>query len=263
MLCAIGSHVSEAAASAPIRPVLGDWEGRGPLGLRLSFAFVKHGNKTVVRDMALGLPTGCRSSGQASWTVATEPKLEYAAPGSKLHAPFKALGAKQFFFLLPPTTKSRYPAEIDGTFSDARHGALSIPSPTTVGCTSTGWPKTLRFSLAASRRVSVRDGLWTGSLTTAQTSGTVAIRVIGGGRIETDFKVAFTCPSGSGTFELGPLATVGIPIEANGAIDESPTTETVFGGTFGASGTLRGTIASPGCSQQIDKLSFVATRTAS
>lgn len=47
----------------PIRPVLGDWEGKGPLGLRLSFAFVRTGRAVKVADFALGLPTGCRSAG--------------------------------------------------------------------------------------------------------------------------------------------------------------------------------------------------------
>jgi hypothetical protein len=264
-LVVLGAEPGAAAARAPIRPVLGDWEGVGPLGLRISWAFVRQGRQTVVSDMALSLPTGCRSTGESAWVAGSEPRVEYAQPGTALHGPFPPLGPKQFFFELPPTVASPYPIELDGTFSDARHGVVSIASPTRTMCKRTAWPRTLRFTLAAAHRVPVADGLWTGSVTGARAgdSGTVKIRVIDGGRIETDIAVTFTCSGGGGNWELGPLATEGTPIEAGGQVVNGANSQSVWNGTFGAGGVLSGTFIVPGCGPPGTVMPFTATRTGS
>lgn len=244
-----------SAALRPVRPVLGDWEGRGPLGLRLSFAFVRRGGNVVVADFALGLPTSCRSTGIETWDVGVAPRVEYIAPGTVLHGPFPPLGRRQFEFILLPTKQQLFVAPFEGTFSSSRRGVVSVESPTRFGCRHTGWPRTLRFVLAAAHRVPVANGLWTGSVDSpAGTSGTVKIRVIDQGRVETDFSAAYSCPppnGGGGNFEIGPLPTVGYLIAANGSIGATQGTETVWSGRFATDGTMTGRFIASFCSPTI------------
>jgi hypothetical protein len=251
-------------APRSIRPVLGDWEGSGPLGLRLSFAFVRRGGHVVVADLALGLPTGCRSRGIETWDAGAVPRVEYLAPGTVLHGPFPPLGPRQFEFILPPTKQQPFVAPFLGTFSSSRRGVLWIESPTRFGCPRTGWPRTLRFAVAAARRISVADGLWTGTVDSpAGMAGTVKIRVIDHGRIETDFSAAYSCPppdGGAGHFEIGPLPTVGYLIGANGSIGATKGTEAVWSGRFAAGGLMRGTFIASSCSPTLVG-GFTAQRT--
>jgi hypothetical protein len=248
----------------PIRPVLGDWEGKGPLGLQLSFAFVRTGGGVKVADFALGLPTGCRSEGIETWAAGMVARVEYIAPGTALHGPFPPLGRGQFELILPPTRQQPLPAPFQGTFSSSRRGRLSIESPTRFGCRHTGWPRTLTFALAAAHRVAVTDGVWTGSVgSPAGMSGTVKIRVIDHGRIETDFSTAYACPGpsgGGGTFEIGPLPTTGFLIAANGAIGETKGTEMAWAGRFTANGQISGTFIASACSPAVEA-GFTAQRT--
>jgi hypothetical protein len=253
-------------ALTPIRPVLGDWEGTGPHGLRLSFEFVRSRGHVVALDYALGLPTGCRSTGGSTWTAGTVPRIEYIAPGSVLHGPFPPLGPTQFEFIFPPTPKQPIPVLMNGTFASPRRGVVSIASPTRFGCAHTGWPRTLRFALAAAHRVQVADGLWTGTVAGPPTgiTGTVKIRVIDGGRIETDFSTSYACPppnGGSGNFEIGPLATVGYLIEANGAIGGAKGTESAWSGRFAANRLLSGKLLAPICGSSTIHPTFTARRT--
>jgi hypothetical protein len=247
-----------------IRPVLGDWEGKGPLGLRLSFAFVRGGGHVVVADLAVGLPTGCRSRGTETWDAGTVPRVEYIAPGTVLYGPFPRLGPRQFEFVLPPTKQQPFVAPFEGTFSSSGRGVLSIESPTRFGCPHPGWPRTLRFALAAAHRIPVADGLWTGTVDSpAGMSGTVKIRAIDHGRIETDFSTAYSCPppnGGGGNFEIGPLPTVGYLIAANGSIGRTEGTETAWSGRFAAGGLMSGKFIASFCSPSIEA-AFTARRT--
>ncbi len=258
--------LAESQARTPIRPRLGDWEGTGPQGLRLSFEFGRRGNHVAVLDLALGLPTGCRSTGSRTWDAGTVPPIEYIAPGTALHGPIAPLGPRQFEFIIPPSAKQPYPVVMNGTFSSARRGVVSVASPTRVGCAHTGWPRTLRFSLTAAHRVSVADGLWTGTVAgpPTGTTGTVMIRVIDGGRIETDFSTSYVCPpptGGGGSFEIGPLPAVGYLIEANGSIGAAQGTETAWSGRFTASGVLSGTLLASECGSSAVHPTFTARLT--
>jgi hypothetical protein len=255
-----------SGALRPIRPVLGNWEGSGPLGLRLSFAFVRRGGHIVASDLALGLPTGCRSSGIETWDAGAVPQLEYIAPGTLLHGPFPPIGPRQFEFILPPTKQQPFVAPFEGTFSNSRRGVLLIESPTRFGCPHTGWPRTLRFALAAARRTPITDGLWTGTFDSPTgLSGRVKIRVIDHGRIETDFSAAYACPPpnrGGGHFEIGPLPTVGYLIAANGSIGATKGTEAAWRGRFAPTGVITGNLPASFCSPTI-RARFTARRTGS
>jgi hypothetical protein len=249
----------------PIRPVLGDWEGTGPHGLRLSFKFAHRGRGVVALDYALGLPTGCRSTGSETWDAGAVPGIEYTAPGTVLHGPFPPFGPTQFEFTIPGTRKQPFPVVMLGTFSSPRRGVVSIASPTRFGCAHTGWPRTLRFALAATRRVPVADGLWTGTVAGPPmgTTGTVKIRVIDAGRIETDFSTSYTCPpptGGTGGFEIGPLPTVGFLIEATGAIGGTKGTEAYWSGRFTAHGVLTGKLYASNCGSSTAHPTFTARR---
>jgi hypothetical protein len=265
MCACAGWVVADASGAArPIRPVLGDWEGSGPLGLHLSFALTRRGGHVVIADFSLGLPTGCRATGAMTWDVDLQPNVEYIAPGTVLHGPFPPLGPHQFELFLPPTRQQPLRAPFLGSFATARRGTLAVPSPTRYGCRHTRWPRTLRFALRAAARIRVADGLWTGAVTApAGASGTVSIRVIGHGRIETDFAAAYSCPppgGGSGEFEIGPLKTVGYLIAADGSIGATRGTQSVWRGRFGAGGLMHGTFDAPSCSPALHA-SFTAHRT--
>jgi hypothetical protein len=261
--CVVWTPPAVSGTQRPIRPVLGDWEGKGPLGLRLSFAFVRTRGGIAVANLALGLPTGCRSTGTATWDAGTVQRVEYLAPGTVLHGPFPPLGPRQFEFFLPPTVQQPLPAPFEGTFSSSRRGRLSIESPTRFGCRHTQWPRTLNFGLAAAHRVPVADGLWSGTIDSPSgVSGTVKIRVIDHGRIETDFSVAYSCAAGSGTFEIGPLPTTGYLIAANGAIGGMKGTETAWTGRFDTNGMITGTFLASACGPAIHA-GFTARRTRS
>ena len=254
VLAAVGVPAPAARAATvagPIHPAFGDWEGRGPFGLRLSFALVRHGRQAAVTDLALGLPLSCRARGAQVWDAGLLTPVEYLAPGTVLHGPFPPLGPRQFEFFLPPTKSQPFVSPFLGSLSSARRGVLDVPSWTQFRCHRTAWPRTLRFTLTATRRVSVADGLWRGTVTApAGMSGSVRLRVIAGGRIVTDIAVTYTCPpaqGGTGNWELGPLPTVGYLIAANGSIGGTRATETEWQGRFDDHGGLSGTFAPPPC----------------
>jgi hypothetical protein len=258
-----GANPSGSWARTVIAPVLGDWEGAGPHGLRLSFELVRKGGGVAALDYALGLPTGCRSTGTATWDATTVPRIEYIAPGTVLHGPFPPLGPTHFEFVIPPTKKDPFPVTMTGTFSNARRGVVTIASPTRFGCVRTGWPRTLRFKLTAAHRVAVADGVWSGAVTgpPAGMTGSVKIRVIDGGRIETDFLTTYSCPAnGVGTFEIGPLPTEGYLIAASGSIGGAKGTERAWAGRFGAGGLLGGKLLASGCGSPTPHSGFTARR---
>jgi hypothetical protein len=93
-------------------------------------------------------------------------------------------------------------------------------------------------------------------------SGTVQIRVIDHGRIETDFSTTYSCPppnGGGGTFEIGPLPSTGYPIAANGAVGDTEGTQTAWSGRFSADGLMTGTYLAS-CSPAVEA-GFTAQRT--
>jgi hypothetical protein len=261
-----GAPASAQAARSHLQPVLGDWEGTGPYGLRLSFEFVRVGRHVIARDLALGLPISCRSTGNETWDASATPQVEYVAPGTALHGPFPPLGPSQFELIIPPAAKQLVSITMQGRFSSPRRGVISILAPR-LGCAHTAWPKTLSFALTAAHRVPVADGLWTGTVTgPAGASGRVKIRVIDGGRIETDFSVSYSCPPAigtSGNFELGPLATVGFLIEGNGSIGGAQGSETAWNGHFAANGLLTGAFVASACGSPTLRPTFTARRTGS
>jgi hypothetical protein len=239
-------------ARGVVRPLFSDWEGSGPHGIGLSFEFVRRGRRAVASDFALGLPTGCRTRGMEAWQAGAIRAVEYIAPGSVLHGPFPPLGARQFEFILPGSASRPFPVIMEGHFSSRSAGNVSLPSPFSSRCHGKGWPATLRFRLRAAHRLPVSDGVWTGAVAgpPAGTDGAVRIRVIDGGRIETDFSASYVCPppnNSPGGVELGPLPTEGVLIAANGLLGGAPGTETMFRARFAAHGTLHGTFAASGC----------------
>ncbi len=259
-----GAAAAAPAAPHDLRPVLGDWEGTGPYGLRLSFQFVRLGRHVVARDLALGLPTSCRSTGNQTWDASATRQVGYIAPGAAPHGPFPPLGPPQFELIIPPATKQPFPITMRGRFSSPRRGVISIPAPR-LGCAHTAWPKTLSFALTAAHRVPVADGLWTGTVAgPGGASGTVKISVIDGGRIETDISASYSCPPGigaSGNFEIGSLATVGFMIAAGGTIGGDRGTETMWSGRFAANGLLSGKFSASACGSPALHLAFTARRT--
>jgi hypothetical protein len=260
------AHVAPGASSAraAIHPILGDWEGSGPDGLELSFQLVRHGHRVAVRDLALGLPSGCRSAGNPAWEAGAVPMVEFIARGTVVNGSLRRLGPAPFEMVIPSTSAAALPVVMLGRFFTPSRGTLSILSPR-VDCATGGWPKTLRFTIASDHRVAVGDGSWTGNAsgTPGGASGTVQIRVIDGGRIETDFQASYTCPDGhTAGFQIGPLPTIGNLIGADGGIGGIISGEMVWSGQFTAGGQLTGTFTSLGCTSPAT-YTFTVARTGS
>jgi hypothetical protein len=266
LTAAARAHAASGASSAraAIHPILGDWEGSGPDGLGLSFQLVRHGRRMAVRDLALGLPSGCRSAGNPAWEAGAVPMVEFIARGTVLNGSLRPLGPAPFEMIIPSTSAGALPVVMLGRFFTPSRGTLSILSPK-VECATGGWPKTLRFTIASDHRVAVDDGVWAGSVTSAPGggTGTVQIRVTDGGRIETDFQASYTCSDGhTAGFQIGPLPTIGNLIAADGGIGGIISGEVVWSGRFSAGGQLTGTFTSLGCTSPAT-YTFTAARTGS
>jgi hypothetical protein len=128
----------------------------------------------------------------------------------------------------------------DGRLLGPRRATLSTPARTNQprGC---GWSsKRLTWRLAPAKRVTVRPGVWSGTVSVPGGSGTVSVTVMPSGRIVQLFKVSVDCPSGGGSFSAGP-AKVGDFIAADASFEDANRPSS-FQGRFGADGSLSGTV---------------------
>jgi hypothetical protein len=240
--------MARPAATRVVFPLPGDWEGAGPHGLRMSFALSGRGRNGRVRFAALSLPNGCRSGPTGGFSTVNVSKLRYYPPAPyPQFLPGGAFTIKrpgQFAIVGVDVDIPKYPVVITGGFRSARIGSASVPVYAFKCPRGTGWGKQSHFHLDQAVREPVADGAYAGTLPANSTgaTGTVKATVIGGGRVLSDFAVAYACNSGGGaSFELGPSRAAGEFIGANGAVAEHWTPAGVWSGHFARDRTLAGT----------------------
>lgn len=249
-----------ADARVALTPALGDWEGVGPNGLPLSFAF-KHERVHIagrlrdliaLRDLVVSFPTACAQLSNNSQAFAY-PRAEYTGPGSP-PVTFHFHNPKRFeiYIRSAPGFNVGLGFFLQGLWLSAQRGTVSEPIPGGVlkGC---GWPtKKLTWQLRPGKRVKVASGTWTGTVAAADVAkGSVSATVGAGGRTVDHFHLSYACSDGaSSSLDFAPAFTfAGKPtsefVSPSGSF--AGTAGTVNGvqlrwtGTFGSDGVLRGT----------------------
>jgi hypothetical protein len=215
--------------------VLGDWEGVGPHGLPFSFSLARVHGRITISDLTTGDPLYCPGR--------LEPTNAYAYPRQPTSVQARCRSCKSAGnreILIRVGRGTPFEPQWDGRLLGPRRATLSTPAPTNQprGC---GWSsKRLTWRLAPARHVTVRPGSWSGTLSVPGGSGTVSVTVMPSGRIVQLFKVLGGCPSGGGSFSVGP-AKVGDFIAADGSFEDANRPSS-FQGRFGADGSLTGTV---------------------
>jgi hypothetical protein len=216
--------------------VLGDWEGVGPHGLPFSFSLARVHGRITISDLTTGDPLYCPGRLEPTDAYAY-PRATYIGPGA---LPVVRIGWQPGEILIRVGRGTPFEPQWDGRLLGPRRATLSTPAPTNQprGC---GWSsKRLTWRLASAKRVTVRPGGWSGTVSVPAGSGTVSVTVMPSGRIVQLFKVSVDCPSGGGSFSAGP-AKVGDFIAADGSFEDANRPSS-FQGRFGADGSLTGTV---------------------
>jgi hypothetical protein len=254
-----------AAVRHVIQPVAGDWEGIGPHGLRMSFDLVGRGSSARERAAAVSLPNGCRSGGPGGFATVALSSVRYYPPTRSpelIPSVFTIKPPGMFALVGVDSDLPKYPIVITGSFRTRHSGLATVPAGAFTCPPGQGWSRHPRFVLRPARRTRVPDGTYTGSVSGPPTgiTGTILATVTGGGRVLTDLRVAWTCPDGSGNFELGPTRAAGEFVGPDGTVEERWTPDGSWSGVFGAT-TLEGTFtnAATGDCTQATPVHFAAT----
>jgi hypothetical protein len=226
-----------APRSGPVpSPVLGDWEGIGPRGLPFSFSLARVRGRITISDLTTDDPLYCSGSLEPTNAYAY-PRATYIGPGA---LPVVRINWQPDEILIRVGRGAPFEPEWDGRLLGPRKATLSTPAPTNEpkGC---GWStKRLTWRLAPAKRVPVKPGVWTGAVTVPGGSGTVSVTFMPSGRIVQLFKVSVRCPSGGGSFSVGP-AKVGDFIAADGSFEDANRPSS-FHGRFAPGGSLTGKV---------------------
>lgn len=191
-LCVVPLSLPGSVTASPVQiPASGNWEGRGPHGLALSFQLRRVAGGIRADALAVSVPIGCPATRRNSIAVAGTRTAYAGRPGAirlTLDAP-------------------QYPVELDGPLLSARRAILTMATP--IGPPRACWPGALRFQVAPAGRVPVADGEWAGTVKGAHgMSGTIRIRVAARGRAITSFSFAVNCPgsaaSSRSNYRFGP-----------------------------------------------------------
>ncbi len=245
-LVAVVPVLAPTADAGRIRsPARGDWEGRGPHGLPLSFRFVGSHGHVGVRDLVIGSGVSCPATRFSAEAVAYD--AGYLGPGRP--SPFLHtfhLPANGFLIDLRGATTF---GSLEGRLASRSRGTLWMSAPTdTPDC----WPqKTDRWKLRHRTRRSVQDGSWAGSVSlpgAPSITGTVTVGVSAHGRELDEFSLSYHCgpEGGGGGITARPAYEF---IDAGGGFAGPPDHQTVNGvpttwsGRFGTDGVLNGTFS--------------------
>lgn len=237
----IGPPVATVAVAAPR---LGNWEGTGSKGVRISFRLVRSGK-------IIGL-----AGDHFTWTLPTQPAL--CPPGPHAEAAVDVPGAGYTGPGAPPLPVFHYKPRhmelealqsfttVDGTLRNRRTMVLHTDGPPSQprGC---GWPKHLKYVVHPRPRPRVADGQWTGTLSgPSSATGTVTADVQDGGHILDFLGLSISCPNQSPADTSYPGAEVFVRPNGSfvGPVGLSTTVNGVhehWRGRFSA-GTLRGAL---------------------
>jgi hypothetical protein len=232
----------------------------------MSFQLAGRGRTAKVPHAAVSLPDGCRSAREGGFSTVNLTRVAYYPP---TRAPvllpggaFTIKAPRDFAIVGTDVDVPKYPVVVTGSLRSARSGVASVPVYSFRCPPGTGWSRVSRFALKRGRRPAVQDSVYNGDVTGPEPgiTGTVKATVVGGGRVLTDFSVAYRCPTGLGSsFELGPSAAAGEFIGPDGNVEEHWTPAGTWSGRFMA-GRLTGTFtdALPDCTQNTPTV-FAAT----
>lgn len=224
-------------------PALGNWEGRGPHGLPLSYRFVRSHGHVEVRDLVIGYGFSCppkRANAEAVLYSAG-----YIGPGRP--SPFlKTFHIPVNGFLIDLQGATTF-GTLEGRLTRRSRGRLSMSAPkSTPRC----WPrKTNRWKIRRRSRRVVRDGTWAGTVTQADDpsiTGTLEVGVAAHGRELSSFSLSYTCGPGGGGGGITTSPAYEF-IDTGGVFAGPPTHQIVNGvpttwsGRFGTDKVLRGT----------------------
>ena len=243
-LVAVLPALAATADARTVRaPALGNWDGRGPHGLPLSFRFVRSHRHVGVRDLVVGYGVSCPARRSSAEAVAYD--AGYIGPGRP--SPFLDtfnIPANGFLIDLQGTANF---GTLEGRLKGRRRGTLWMSAPTSAPrC----WPqRTDRWKIRQRKRRAVDDGSWTGSVSlagAASVTGTVSIGVSAHGRELDAFSLAYRCgpQGGGGGVTTKPAYEF---IDAAGRFAGPPDHQIVNGiattwsGRFGTDGLLSGT----------------------
>ncbi len=243
-LVAVLPGLAPAASARRVRaPALGNWEGRGPHGLPLSFRFVRSHRHVGVRNLVIGYGVSCPPKRSSAESLAYD--AGYIGPG-RPSAFLKTFKIPANGFLIDLRGAKLF-GTLEGRLQSRRRGRVSMSAPPNVPrC----WPrKTDRWKIRWQKRRAVRDGTWTGTVTQASSpsvSGTVTVGVAAHGRELDTFSLSYHCgpDGGGGGITTHPAYEF---IDSGGGIAGPPSPQIVNGvptgwsGHFGTDGTLRGT----------------------
>ena len=245
LVVALLPAVAQAHALRP--PAAGDWEGRGPHGLALSFQLTRTQKGIRADSLTVMRPYACPATVRRA-NAQSVPTTGYAGPGAAppfLQVPLLARpGTIDISGLLPG---SPFPLEIEGRLHGRTRATVTTLRPSFSG--NACWPRMLRFELRRSHRVAVADGHWAGTQTDPSgATVTVQVDVTGHGRLVSSFGFGLYCPgqdpaSGQPAFGLGPDVN-GRFIAATGTFSGAynATSSLVWSGRF-AAGVLTGSIS--------------------
>jgi hypothetical protein len=246
-------------------PALGNWEGRGPHGLPLSYRFVRTHGHVEVRDLVIGYGFSCPPKRANAEAVTYE--AGYIGPGRP--SPFlKTFHIPANGFLIDLQGATTF-GTLEGRLTRRSRGRLSMSAPkSTPRC----WPrKTNRWKIRRRTRRAVRDGTWAGTVTQADDpsiTGTLKVGVAAHGRELSSFSLSYTCGPGGGGGGITTSPAYEF-IDAGGRFAGPPSHQIVNGvpttwsGRFGTDRVLRGTFTtanqcSPSTSSTPVTLAFTA-----
>jgi hypothetical protein len=249
VILALGAVLPVLAPTAYARrirsPALGNWEGRGPHGLPLSFRFVRSHGHVDIRDLVIGYGLSCPAKRSHAGALAY--MAGYLGPGrpSPFLNTFK-IPANGFLIDLQGAMTF---GTLEGRLKSRRRGKLWMSAPKNAPpC----WPrKTDRWKIRRRGRRAVRDGTWAGSVAqpgAPSVTGTLTVGVAAQGRELDSFSLSYRCgpQGGGGGITTRPAYEF---IDASGGFAGPATNQSVNGipttwsGRFGTDGVLRGTFS--------------------
>src|ERR1700693_5530200 len=157
VLAAAGSVLLAASAEARSSrlPDPGNWEGKGPHGLALSFQLARTRSGPHAQALAVTVPAGCPADVRNALAVAGTTKTIYSGPGAAppgLSHPIGTSPGTMGLTLNAP----QFRVLLEGSLVDHRRAVLTMGRP--AGGQMTCWPRALRFEARSAPRISVMDG---------------------------------------------------------------------------------------------------------
>jgi hypothetical protein len=194
-----------ATAHAVRPPKLGNWEGTGSRGVAISFRLGRSGGRVdVLGGLTVSLPTSpvlCQAGPMTAAAVHYR-QVGYGGPGSPPIPIFHYKPRQISLDVNDPGSFTVFTGRLRDrhTMVVHLHGVDQQPK-------HCGWPKRLRWIVHPRRRVPVKTGSWSGTISGADgIGGDVAVHVTSGGHVVDSFHARVDCPDRPDTGADSPNA---------------------------------------------------------